>query len=104
MDDQPDSVDVDAQRLGRAQRFALTASVDGVVLPGRWGVVQWAAKPRVSRGEFAPWWYTEGLTWHLYEGEPPVPDGELPPPKASFASMQDAKERVRALAAEAAGE
>lgn len=100
MGEQVESIRVDAQRLGRSQRFAVTATVDGVVDARRWGVVQWAAKPRVSKGEFAPWWYKEGQTWHLYEGEPPqAGDGELTPPKASFASMDEVKAHVRALVA-----
>lgn len=99
MSEQAEAVSVDARRLGSSQRFALTASVDGVVVDGRWAVVQWASKPRASRGEFAPWWYEEGRTWHLYEGQAPQGEGELPPPKASFASMEEVKAHVRALVA-----
>lgn len=101
MSEQPESVQVDARRLGRSQRFALSATdADGVVDERRWAVVQWASKPRESKGEFAPWWYEEGQTWHLYDGDAPEGEGgELPPPKASFASMDAVKAYVRALVA-----
>lgn len=101
MDEPVESIRVDARRLGRSQRFALTVSdADGVVDERQhWGVVQWASKPRTGRGEFAPWWYEEGRTWHLYEGELPPPGEELPPPKASFASLDGVKAHVRVLVA-----
>lgn len=99
---QPESIRVDARRLGRAQRFAVTATgPDGTVDERRWGVVQWASKPRPSKQQFAPWWYEEGRTWHLYEGNAPEAgeSGELPPPKGSFASMDEVKAHIRALVA-----
>lgn len=81
---------------GGGQRFVLEVSGDG----RRWGVVQWAAKPRESRGEFAPWWFTEGVTWHLFNGEPPVvARGEAPPvPTASFGTLAEVKVYVLHLA------
>lgn len=81
---------------GGGQRFVVEVSGD----ERRWGAVQWAAKPRASRGEFAPWWFTEGHTWHLYNGEPPrVAGGEAPPvPVASFGSLAEVKVYVAHLA------
>lgn len=93
-------IEVAARRLGRGQRFELTAvDANGQADPRRWGVVQWACKPR--RGQDVPYWYGEGLTWHLYDGDAPEKDkgGELPPPKGSFATMDDVKGHVRALVA-----
>jgi len=99
--EQPEGIHVEASRLGRSQRFALTATdADGVVDERRWAVVQWASKPRQSKGEFAPWWYEAGRTWHLYDGDAPQEEGgELPPPKSSFASMEEVKAYIRALVA-----
>jgi hypothetical protein len=101
MSEQPESISVDARRLGRGQRFELTATLEnGTEDERRWGAVQWASKPRQSRGEFAPWWYEDGRTWHLYDGEAPeAGGGELPPPKASFATLPELKDHVRALVA-----
>ncbi len=77
--------EVEARRTGTAQVFVL-----GV--PGeeaQWCVRQWGFKPR--RGRLAPWWYTPGLTWHLYAGVSPG-DG---PPVASFATIGEAKLNVQ---------
>ncbi|MFC4328268.1 hypothetical protein ACFPC0_10570 [Streptomyces andamanensis] len=87
-------VEVRAARLpGGGQRFRLTVAGDEQV----WSVRQWGFKPRA--GTFAPWWYSEGLTWHLFSGE--LPEGgpdDAPPPLASFASMDEAKAHVLSLA------
>lgn len=98
----PETIRVEARRLGRSQRFAVSAThADGVVDDRRWGALQWASKPRTSKGEFAPWWYEEGRTWHLYEGDAPdVKGGEdVTPPQMSFASMEALQAHIRALAA-----
>lgn len=89
-------IEIEARRAGAGQRFELSATGD----QRRWGVIQWAAKPRASRGEFAPWWYREHHTWHLYREVPEVPRGEAPPPPiASFAELADVKAHIRSLVA-----
>lgn len=93
-DEQQDGGRVVARRTGPGQVFVLSAPGD----ERRWCVRQWAAKPRVTRGEFAPWWYAEGRTWHLYGGDCPVlADGELTPPVASFETLAQAKLYVESL-------
>jgi hypothetical protein len=94
-DEQPTGGRVTARRTGPGQVFVLSAPGD----ERRWCVKQWASKPRPSRQEYHPWWYTEGWTWHLYEGGKPVltEDGELTPPAASFATIEQAKVYVESL-------
>lgn len=91
MDSEPE---VRARRLeGGGQRFELTMDGD----ERRWVVRQWGFKPRA--GTFAPWWYSEGKTWHLFnDGFPAEDPEEWSPPVASFGSMPEVKLFVLSLA------
>lgn len=82
---------VQMHRVDERQRYILSAPD----VAQRWSVRQWASKPRASRGEFAPWWYEEGKTWHVYAGEEP---GEGPP-LVSCATVAEVKAYVESLVA-----
>lgn len=83
-----EQVTVRANRAeGAAQKYVLRA--DGRA--GAWFTRQYA----YTSDEFVPYWFVEGLHWHVWEGEA---EGEGPPLK-SCASLAEVKEFVRLLVA-----
>lgn len=77
---------VSTRRLSGRSGLALTVAAAG----GR-GEVSWTARQFAYRaGELAPFWYTAGLTWHLWRGCGST-DG---PPVRSFGTLAEAKEYV----------